>query len=99
MSEVSDGSIGHSSAPELNTTAHKPDSLTEGVPKTPPAEHADRDQQDPTPGARTPSEEPAKLAEAHHVAAGIPAIYQTTRFALKEMGAVRGVRTLLRVNH
>ncbi|MDQ6808800.1 MAG: hypothetical protein M3Z64_05165 [Verrucomicrobiota bacterium] len=82
-------------APHLNTTAQKPDALTAGAPLTPPADHADADHESPTPGARTPFEKPAELTEPHHVAAGIPAIYQTTRFAIGEMGLVRGATTLL----
>jgi molybdopterin-dependent oxidoreductase alpha subunit len=88
-----------SDAPHLDTTAQKPEALTAGAPLTPPAEDAERDQQTPTPGARTPPEEgTAKITEPHDVAAGVPAVYQTTRFALGEMGLARGVKTLLKVN-
>ncbi|MEY2563054.1 MAG: hypothetical protein QOH88_1247 [Verrucomicrobiota bacterium] len=87
------------SAPQLDTAAQKPDALTAGTPTTPPAEHADLDQQTPTPGARTPLElSPADMTEPDHIAAGWPAIYQTTRFALREMGLARGTKALLRVN-
>lgn len=96
---MSDDASATASDPHQKTVDQRPDALTAGVPKTPPAEHADRDQQDPTPGARTPSEPAAEVAESYHVAAGIPALVQTTKFTLREMGAVRGVRTLLRVNH
>ena len=52
-----------------------------------------------TPGAQPPLEtEPAEIGKASNVAAGLPAIYQTTRFALREMGVVRGVKALLEVN-
>ncbi len=86
-------------APHQDTIAQKPDALTEGAPLTSPAEAADRDQADPTPGARTPLEaQPAEMTEPHHVAAGMPAVYQTTRFAVGEMGLGRGVKTLLKVN-
>ncbi|MEP6821094.1 MAG: FdhF/YdeP family oxidoreductase [Chthoniobacterales bacterium] len=70
-----------------------------GAPLTPPAEHAERDQESPTPGARTPLEStPAELGGAERIAAGIPALVQTTRFAVGEMGLVRGVKALLNVN-
>ena len=84
---------------KLDTTAQKPTNVGSGVLVTPPAEDAHVEHHDPTPGAQPPLEDhTAKITEPHHVAAGIPAIYQTTRFALKEMGLVRGVRTLLNVN-
>ncbi len=88
-----------SDAPHLDTVHQQPESLTAGAPLTPPADHAEHDQENPTPGARTPlEEEAAKITERHHVAAGMPAIYQTTRFAVGEMGLARGVKTLLKVN-
>ena len=43
-------------------------------------------------------EEPATIAKRPTVAAGLPAIYQTARFALREMGPVRSVKALLAVN-
>ena len=52
-----------------------------------------------TPGAQTPLEKQApQMREASTVAAGIPAVIQTARFALREMGVVRGVKGLLEVN-
>jgi molybdopterin-dependent oxidoreductase alpha subunit len=39
-----------------------------------------------------------RLGDAYHVAAGIPAVLQTMRFTLREMGPVRGVDQLLRLN-
>lgn len=53
----------------------------------------------PTPGAQTPFEtNPAQITERPDGAAGLPAIYATMRFALGEMGLVRGARALLKVN-
>ncbi|MGI8482600.1 MAG: FdhF/YdeP family oxidoreductase [Chthoniobacterales bacterium] len=84
---------------QLDTTAQKPSHIGLGAPTTPPAENADRAQKNTTPGAQPPFEDhAAKITEPHYIAAGIPAIYQTTRFTLKEMGLVRGARTLLNVN-
>ncbi len=58
-----------------------------------------RGEEPDTPGARTPLEErPAEQGEAEKAAAGIPALIQTTRFAVGEMGLARGVKALLRVN-
>ncbi|MDQ6765583.1 MAG: FdhF/YdeP family oxidoreductase [Verrucomicrobiota bacterium] len=86
-------------APQQKTVDQRPEALTAGAPLTPPAEHADQDQANPTPGARTPPEpKPADITYPHKVAAGLPAIYQTTRFAVGEMGLVRGVQSLLKVN-
>ncbi|MEP6809435.1 MAG: FdhF/YdeP family oxidoreductase, partial [Chthoniobacterales bacterium] len=88
-----------SDSPHLDTTAQKPEVLTDGAPLTPPAVHADHDQEQPTPGARTPPEaSAAEIEKPHPVAAGIPAIYQTARFAVGEMGLARGVSALLKVN-
>jgi molybdopterin-dependent oxidoreductase alpha subunit len=39
-----------------------------------------------------------RLDKAYTVAAGIPAVVQTMRFTMREMGAVRGVDQLLRLN-
>jgi len=60
---------------------------------------ADRAQENPTPGAQPPVErEPAKRAARSTAAAGLPAIYQTLRFGLREMGPARSLKTLLSVN-
>jgi len=54
---------------------------------------------EPIPGAQPPLEAQApKIGAASKTAAGIPAVIQTARFALREMGAVRGVKALLEVN-
>jgi anaerobic selenocysteine-containing dehydrogenase len=81
-----------------NTTAQKPDSPGAGSPPSPPVPDPDRDQQDPTPGAQAPSDGSAQIAEPSRVAAGWPAMVQTTRFAVREMGVARGLKTLLNVN-
>jgi molybdopterin-dependent oxidoreductase alpha subunit len=80
------------------TTAQKPDNPGSGSPPSPPAPNADRDQLDPTPGAQAPIDTPAEIGEPSSVAAGLPAMFQTTRFAVREMGIARGFKTLLNVN-
>ena len=53
----------------------------------------------PVAGAAPPEDEPAPhLAAPKGVAGGLPAIQQTMAHALRHMGVVRGVRTLLRTN-
>jgi molybdopterin-dependent oxidoreductase alpha subunit len=91
----------HGPGPERqgDTVAQKPSDSQSGTPLTPPAVRADLDQDDPTPGARQPVEtDAARIAERPEVAAGLPAVYETTRFAVGEMGLVRGARALLKVN-
>ena len=52
-----------------------------------------------TPAAQQPDDTgDIRLGEASHVAAGVKAVIQTMRFTLREMGAVRGVDQLLRLN-
>jgi molybdopterin-dependent oxidoreductase alpha subunit len=80
------------------TTAQKPDNAGSGAPPSPPVPEPDRDQCEPTPGAQPPSESSAEIGEPSHVAAGLPAMYQTARFAVREMGVARGFKTLLNVN-
>lgn len=80
------------------TTAQKPDNTSSSAPPSPPAHDADRDQENPTPGAQPPSDAEAEVREPARVAAGLPAMYQTTRFAVREMGIARGLKTLLNVN-
>jgi molybdopterin-dependent oxidoreductase alpha subunit len=84
--------------PHLDTVAQKPDETGSNVPRSPPARDADRDQEHPTKGAQLPSEGEATIREPARVAAGLPAMYQTTRFAVREMGIARGLKTLLNVN-
>jgi molybdopterin-dependent oxidoreductase alpha subunit len=83
---------------EDNTTAQKPDNAGTGSPPSPPAPDAERDQENPIAGAQPPSEAAAEIREPSHTAAGLPAMYQTTRFAVREMGVVRGFKTLLNAN-
>ena len=59
----------------------------------------DNDEPHPdTVGAQPPSETAAEIGEPSSIAAGLPAMYETTRFALREMGIGRGFKTLLNVN-
>jgi molybdopterin-dependent oxidoreductase alpha subunit len=84
---------------EIDTVAQKPTHLQSGAPLTPPAVRADFENEHPTPGAQPPFEtDPANITERPGGAAGLPAIVATTRFAVGEMGLVRGVKTLLKVN-
>jgi molybdopterin-dependent oxidoreductase alpha subunit len=51
------------------------------------------------PAAQPPDDSKGvRLGKRHEVAAGLPAVVQTMRFTLREMGAVRGIRELLRLN-
>ena len=51
------------------------------------------------PGAEPVEEtEGARIGHIHHVAAGIPAVYQSVRFTMREMGIGRGLKTWLEVN-
>ncbi len=59
------------------------------------------DQTEPTqtPGAQTPLEpDPANVTAPPKNAAGIPALIESTRFVLREMGVARGLKTLLKLN-
>src|SRR3954453_11661673 len=50
-------------------------------------------------GAQPPVEEDAaEIKSGSKVAAGFPAIYETVRFGLREMGPIRALKTLLSVN-
>jgi molybdopterin-dependent oxidoreductase alpha subunit len=52
-----------------------------------------------TSGAQPPLEAAdAQFGKVHGVAAGLPAVYQTMRFAFREMGMVQGAKALLKVN-
>ncbi|HWL91972.1 MAG TPA: FdhF/YdeP family oxidoreductase, partial [Phycisphaerae bacterium] len=98
MSE-SDPKNGAEHETQHDTVAQKPSQPRSGTPLTPPAVGADLDQANPSPGARQPVEtEAAKITERPKVAAGLPAIYETTRFAVGEMGLMRGAKALLKVN-
>src|ERR1043166_686261 len=81
------------------TVAQKSPDTQSGTPVTPPATRADLDQAEPTPGAQPPLEiDAATMTERPKTAAGLPAIYETTRFAVGEMGPARGARALLKMN-
>ncbi len=82
-----------------DTVAQKPPETQSGTPSTPPADRADRDQTNPTPGAQPPLETGgARITERPEAAAGLPAVYQSARFAVREMGVMRGAKALLNVN-
>jgi molybdopterin-dependent oxidoreductase alpha subunit len=82
-----------------DTVAQKPPDEEAGTPTTPSIEDADQAQENPTPGAQPPLEpERAERTERPSVAAGLPAVYQTVRFGLREMGMTRSVRTFLALN-
>jgi molybdopterin-dependent oxidoreductase alpha subunit len=84
---------------ESDTVAQKPPDVEAGTPTTPPIRDADQAQKNPTPGAQPPPEpDPAKRTEPPSIAAGIPAVYQTLRFGLREMGAFRTIKALLSIN-
>ena len=81
------------------TVAQKSPDTQSGTPVTPPAIRADLDQAEPTPGAQPPLEiDAATMTERPKTAAGLPAIYETTRFAVGEMGPARGAKALLKMN-
>jgi molybdopterin-dependent oxidoreductase alpha subunit len=99
MMPESDPKNGPEHETQHDTVAQKPPDTQSGTPLTPPAVGADLDQDNPTPGARQPVEtDPARIAERPEVAAGLPALYETTRFAVGEMGLMRGARALLKMN-
>ena len=78
-----------------DTIAQKPADTRAGTPLTPPAIGADLDQENPTPGAQPPlEEEAAKTTGQPKVAAGLPAVYETTRFAVGEMGLKRWAKAV-----
>ena len=58
------------------------------------------DRQDEASGAQPPAEftGAAKIARRAEAAGGVPAVVSALKFALREAGAARGARTLLRVN-
>ena len=84
---------------QLDTTAQNPPVMGQGPRTSPCAVNSHWHHEAPTPGALTPEEtEGTHQDERYSVAAGLPAIYQTIRFAVKEAGVVRGVSALLKVN-
>ncbi|MDQ2824358.1 MAG: molybdopterin-dependent oxidoreductase, partial [Verrucomicrobiota bacterium] len=86
-------------AHQTDTIAQKPPDIVSGTPTTPPVTDADRAQDNPVAGAQPPLEpDAATMARRSAVAAGLPAVYQTLRFGLREMGPVRALKTLLALN-
>ncbi len=84
---------------ELDTVAQKPTHIGEGAPTTRDAVNADEDNAAPIPGAQPPEDaKDVHIGHAHQVAAGLPAVYQSARFTMKEMGFARGMKTWLTVN-
>src|SRR5436190_8695786 len=99
MMSESDSTHGPKHEAQHDTVAQKPPDTQSGTPLTPPAIQADLDQVHPTPGARQPVEtESASIAEPPKVAAGLPAVLETMRFAVGEMGLMRGAKALLKMN-
>ncbi|HWM23732.1 MAG TPA: FdhF/YdeP family oxidoreductase [Chthoniobacterales bacterium] len=94
-----DEALASEHGPADDTVAQKPKHPHSGTPLTPPANRADLEHENPTPGAQTPLETgAADISERPKEAAGLPAIVATTRFAISEMGLARGAKTLLKVN-
>ena len=53
----------------------------------------------PVPGAQAPDDTAqVRTGHRHKVAAGLPAVWQTLRFTMREMGLARGVGQLLKLN-
>jgi hypothetical protein len=53
----------------------------------------------PVPSAQSPDDTAqVRLGKREHIAAGMPAVWQTLRFGLREMGPIRGLGQLLRLN-
>jgi molybdopterin-dependent oxidoreductase alpha subunit len=90
---------GNNASKQLDTVSQKPSNLYAGTPVTPPAQHADLDQENPTAGAQPLLETgAAKMTHGPTSAAGLSAVYQATRYAIRQMGVMRGAKALLKVN-
>jgi molybdopterin-dependent oxidoreductase alpha subunit len=88
-----------SACQDLDTVAQKPTHIGEGAPVTASAQRRIPTQAEETPGAQPPLENPvAQLREPEHVAAGLKAVSESIKFTLRQVGAVRGVQTWLKVN-
>jgi molybdopterin-dependent oxidoreductase alpha subunit len=83
-------------SPQHHTTAQRPTRIGTGIPETSPA--VDAHLADVAGAEPVEETEGARIGHIHHVAAGIPAVYQSLRFTLREMGLVRGLKTWLEVN-
>ncbi len=80
----------------LDTVAQKPTHIGTGVKQSEPVAAADLVD---VPGAESVEEtEGARIGHIHKVAAGLPAVYQSARFTIREMGLARGLKTWLEVN-
>ncbi|HZJ38466.1 MAG TPA: FdhF/YdeP family oxidoreductase [Chthoniobacterales bacterium] len=90
---------GNNVSKQLDTVSQKPANLYAGTPLTPLAEHPDLDQENPTAGAQPLLETgAAKMTHGPDSAAGLSAIYQATRYSIRQMGVMRGAKALLKVN-
>ncbi|MDB6137388.1 MAG: hypothetical protein JWO94_460 [Verrucomicrobiaceae bacterium] len=84
---------------ELDTTAQNPPVLGAGPKTSAGAVDAHRHHEEPLPGALTPEETEGTLQEERYsVAAGLPAVFQSLRFAVKEAGLLKGATAFLKVN-
>src|ERR1700730_1197500 len=60
---------------------------------------SDSSSESPIAGAQPPAEiAGTRIGEPYHVAAGLPALYQSGRFTLGKMGFIRGLSTWTKVN-
>jgi len=85
--------------PALDTVAQKPPHIGEGPKSSGPAVAAHQHHENPTPGAFSPVEtQDITFGHVSTAAAGLPAIYQTARFAIGQMGVAHGVKGLLSIN-
>jgi len=90
---------GNNASKQLDTVSQKPANLYAGTPVTPPAKQADLDQENPTSGAQPLIETgAAKMTHGPNSAAGLSAVYQATRYSIRQMGVMRGAKALLKVN-
>ncbi len=86
-------------AEHLDTVAQQPERINEGALETEPTINADRDNRSPIPGAQTPFEtDETKIKKPHKVAAGMPAVIESAKFTLREMGFFRGLGSWLSIN-
>ena len=83
---------------KLDTVAQKPTHVGSGAPTTEKQVNAHHDAAQPTPGAQPPVESTARLGESEHVAAGMKAIFEGSKFTFGQMGPLRGLGTWLKVN-
>lgn len=90
--------------PEVSSQGSEPDTIEQKLGETEVDVkdgdgEADLENRCLTPGAQPPEERPlARLDEASHVAAGMKALVESTKFTLRQMNPLRGVETWLKVN-